>query len=213
MADEIFIVVGILVAWCLSSLVSVYLRYRRNRPPPGSIVLEIQENEEARKVPSPLWAKTGVIIAMGGNISIQIAFVILVVLGFWDEVRIYVGVGFPSWLNWFGLLGVWIHLGLGTAVMYYNVNYTPLSKPIPTKYTLATGGPYGVVRHPQYLSHLILTISGLFATGCWIMLVTAIGWLGLPKQMSAEEEFLAQKYGQIYLEYRNKTGQLLPKLL
>ncbi len=213
MADEVFLVIGIVGAWFLSSLISVYIRYRRNELPTGSITLEIQEDEEERKVPSPGWAKIGVILAMGGNISTQIAFIILVIFGFWDEVVISIGVGLPSWLNWFGLVGIWAHLALGISVMYYNVNYTPLFQAIPTKYTLATGGPYRFVRHPQYLSHVMLTLFGFFTTGLWIMLITSIGWIGLPMQMTAEEKFLTQKFGQTYLDYSEKTGRIFPRIL
>jgi len=96
--------------------------------------------------------------------------------------------------------------------MYYNVNYLPLTRSIPSKYVLATGGPYRIVRHPMYLDYLILNITLFLATGLWILGVVALGWLTLHRQMVAEEKTLRIMFDEVYDEYQTRTGQLFPRM-
>ncbi|MHA1961050.1 MAG: methyltransferase family protein [Candidatus Thorarchaeota archaeon] len=213
MIDRTILVIGILGAWVVSALINRILKWKRaDNLPSGSVVLEFQDDEKVREVPSPSWAKFGVSLAMGGNILIQIVFLILLILNLWDEVIIYIGFSIPTWLVWVGLIGIWFHLALGISVMYYNVNYTPLYKAITKTYVLATGGPYSVVRHPQYLSYAILTPFVFLITGTWLIGITALGWLALPRQISGEENLLSSRFGETYLDYCSKVGRLIPRI-
>jgi protein-S-isoprenylcysteine O-methyltransferase Ste14 len=77
---------------------------------------------------------------------------------------------------------------------------------------LETGGIYGKIRHPLYLSSIMVFIGLAFVypvsriilfsiTFCIYILIG--GYL--------EEKKLIQHYGQEYLEYRKKVGFLIPK--
>ncbi|MHA1960740.1 MAG: methyltransferase family protein [Candidatus Thorarchaeota archaeon] len=212
MADRTTLVIGILGAWIVSALVNRILKWKRAEGlPSGSVVLEFQDDEKARGVPSPSWAKFGVMLSMGGNILLQIIFLVLLIPDLWREVIPYIGFVMPPWLVWLGLIGIWCHLAIGLSVMYYNTNYTPLYKALPKTYVLATGGPYGVVRHPQYLNYLVLTLFVFLVTGTWLIGITALGWLALPHQISGEENLLSSRFGETYLDYCNKVARLFPR--
>ena len=101
---------------------------------------------------------------------------------------------------------------MGVGVYYYNVNYTPLYKPMPKTYVLATGGPYRLVRHPMYVSYLGETLFIFLTTGIWLIAVTAIGWVSLPRQVREEEEELSVLFGEAYSQYAAATGRLFPRL-
>lgn len=76
---------------------------------------------------------------------------------------------------------------------------------------LITGGVYGVVRHPQYLGIILLTLgitiralrpASLIA---WIALL--VGYLILA---SLEEKHLLETYGEKYGEYSKRTAFIVP---
>lgn len=78
---------------------------------------------------------------------------------------------------------------------------------------LITGGVYGVVRHPQYLGIILLTLgvtiralrpASLIA---WVTLLT--GYLILA---SLEEKHLLEVYGEKYVEYSKRTAFIIPCL-
>jgi protein-S-isoprenylcysteine O-methyltransferase Ste14 len=61
---------------------------------------------------------------------------------------------------------------------------------------LAQTGPYGLVRHPLYLSYLIADVGvncALWNGGT--VLLTAVGWASLLYRIQAEERILAQDVG------------------
>lgn len=185
------------------------LRFRGDKLPAGSVVVERGDDIDL-EIPSPWWVKFGILFAMGGTIFVSISYVILVILDFWSGVSFPFVVNLPTWLNWIGLIGIWAEMAWGCTVMYYNINYLPLTRSIPNRYVLATGGPYRIVRHPMYFAYFILNISLFFATGLWILGVVALGWLTIRRQMAAEEAILHVMFGEVYSEYMNRTGQLFP---
>lgn len=212
MLDRPILLIGILGAWIVSGAVTAVLRRKRgHRLPPGSIVLERPESGVVRRAPGMTWSKFGVTLAMGGNI----VFVLAVIGGLlFDPLKntlSYVTWDLPSFINVIGLVGIWCHLAMGVGVIYYNVNYTPLYKPMPETYVLATGGPYRLVRHPMYLSYLGETLFIFLTTGIWLIAVTAIGWVSLPRQVREEEKELGKLFGETYGQYAAATGKLLPR--
>jgi protein-S-isoprenylcysteine O-methyltransferase Ste14 len=76
---------------------------------------------------------------------------------------------------------------------------------------LATGGPFGIVRHPIYAA------LDLLALGTAIWVPTAIVWIGAALMLIAadlrarsEEALLLQAFGATYADYRARTARFLP---
>lgn len=118
----------------------------------------------------------------------------------------------PMWARWIGVaLG-----GLVVPSVYYvltalgaNVSETVLTK---QQHRLVTTGPYRWVRHPLYVVGTGLFLSiGLMAANWFIILwaviaVIAIRFVVIPR----EEAHLVAAFGDDYLQYRSRTGSLVP---
>jgi len=77
---------------------------------------------------------------------------------------------------------------------------------------LVTEGAYSVVRHPIYAAWIWLIIPGfvlLFRS--WPLLaVPLVAYAAFKAFIHEEDDYLRRKFGQSYLEYRSKTGELFP---
>ncbi len=212
MLDRPVLLIGILGAWIVSGVVTGVLRRRRGHSlPSGSIALERPDSGIVRRAPGMTWSKFGVTLAMGGNIVFVLAVIGGLLFDPLQNALLNVTWDLPWYLNVIGLVGIWCHLVMGVGVYYYNVNYTPLYKPMPETYVLATGGPYRLVRHPMYVSYLGETLFIFLTTGIWLIAVTAIGWVSLPRQVREEETELGVLFGEAYSQYAAKTGRLHPR--
>jgi len=78
---------------------------------------------------------------------------------------------------------------------------------------LVTEGIYRVVRHPQYLGFLLVTLGQFLV---WPTIPTAILWPLLAflyfRQAKREEVVLVEKFGERFQEYARKTPMFLPKI-
>jgi len=77
---------------------------------------------------------------------------------------------------------------------------------------LATTGPYGYVRHPQYVGFILVMIGFLFM---WPTLLTLIMfpilvvvYIRLAKK---EEEMVREEFGELYDTYRKRTPAFIPR--
>ncbi|HHQ45378.1 MAG TPA: isoprenylcysteine carboxylmethyltransferase family protein [Candidatus Altiarchaeales archaeon] len=79
-----------------------------------------------------------------------------------------------------------------------------------SKQSIATGGLYKYVRHPQYTGILMVTFGWLIH---WPTLPTLLMWPVLSasyyKLARREKKFLQEKYGKQFEEYRDKTPMFL----
>lgn len=77
---------------------------------------------------------------------------------------------------------------------------------------LMTTGIYAWVRHPVYSAFLLLNTGLILLLGNWFFLVLPLGyWLFLTVLMRAtEESWLAEKFGQDYLQYAAGVNRCLP---
>ena len=78
---------------------------------------------------------------------------------------------------------------------------------------LITTGIYGMVRHPIYLSYILLfmgfcTMLHSSITSFLILGLVCSIWLG--NRIAIEEEMLLAKFGEQYKAYQRKTKKLLP---
>jgi protein-S-isoprenylcysteine O-methyltransferase Ste14 len=123
----------------------------------------------------------------------------------------------PSWthaLGWGGvvlLLGaLWIfwrsHRDLGAF-------WSP-SLELTSDQPLITGGIYAAVRHPMYASQLVwgiaqaLLFPNLLAGLGGLLAFLLFYVLRVPK----EEQMMRERFGEAYIEYCQRTGEILPRL-
>jgi len=78
---------------------------------------------------------------------------------------------------------------------------------------LVNSGVYRVIRHPQYLGLLLVTLGQFLV---WPTIPTAILWPILValyyRQARKEEAVLSEKFGAAFREYASKTPMLLPRI-
>lgn len=108
---------------------------------------------------------------------------------------------------------------LGMGIRFFTVGYTPKEtsgtntrKQIAE--TLNTTGMYSITRHPLYLGNFIiwLGLSSFLHLWWFSLIVVVIFWLYYERIMFAEEEFLREKFGNLYLEWAEKTPTFIPNL-
>jgi protein-S-isoprenylcysteine O-methyltransferase Ste14 len=75
-------------------------------------------------------------------------------------------------------------------------------------------GMYSIVRHPLYLGNFLIFLGlTLFIQVWWFTLLSILMfWLYYERIIFAEEEFLRYKFGDVYMEWANKTPAFIPKL-
>ena len=79
---------------------------------------------------------------------------------------------------------------------------------------LNTKGIYSIVRHPLYVGNFFMWMGIVIYAGSWWFsaFVVLLFWLYYERIMFAEEFFLRKKFGQIYLNWAEKTPAFIPKL-
>ena len=72
-------------------------------------------------------------------------------------------------------------------------------------------GLYRVIRHPQYLSQIVIDLGGAFATLSYVLLPLAIIQIPLLILRARFEEKLMEKHlKQDFIDYKNNTGFIFP---
>ena len=122
--------------------------------------------------------------------------------------------GMPTWSRWAGFgLSLVSHLLLWWSHHALGANWQP-DLAIRKGHQLVTGGPYRCVRHPMYLSFILLGMGMTLVTANWavtffILPAPIVAYLRRSKQ---EEEMLEVAFGEVYRAYKARTGSLLPKI-
>jgi protein-S-isoprenylcysteine O-methyltransferase Ste14 len=76
---------------------------------------------------------------------------------------------------------------------------------------LVTIGPFKFVRHPQYLSQLLMDLGGAVATLSFVLAPLAL--IQLPflfMRASLEDKLLEKHFGESFRLYKKKTGMIFP---
>ena len=119
----------------------------------------------------------------------------------------------PLWLRWAGAA-----VGLLACILMHrtlralgpNLTDTVVTR---TRHTLVTNGPYSRVRHPYYVSFLLLVVAASLLAANWM-----IGLLGLSVftllaiRTPTEEKKLIERFGDEYRTYMRQTGRFFPRL-
>lgn len=77
---------------------------------------------------------------------------------------------------------------------------------------LNTMGMYSITRNPLYLSNFIIVLGiALFIAVWWLVLIICVVfWFYYERIIFAEEEFLRNKFGNLFLDWADKTPMILP---
>jgi len=107
----------------------------------------------------------------------------------------------------------------GVGIRFFTVGYTPKgTSGTNTRKQIAdslnTAGMYSIVRHPLYLGNFIIWfgLSAFFHLWWFSLLVICIFCLYYERIMFAEEEFLREKFGDIYSKWAEKTPAFIPDI-
>jgi protein-S-isoprenylcysteine O-methyltransferase Ste14 len=76
---------------------------------------------------------------------------------------------------------------------------------------LVTNGPFKLIRHPQYLSQILLDLGGAIATLSIILAPLAI--IQIPflfMRASMEDSLMEKHFGENFKSFKKKTGQIFP---
>lgn len=96
---------------------------------------------------------------------------------------------------------------LGTAFRLWASGYVKKNK------TLATGGPYALVRHPLYLGNILILGGFVLAAQWWpgILVLAAFLWFYYPPAIDYEDRKLERLFGEVWREWRARTRALWPR--
>ncbi|ERK29012.1 methyltransferase family protein [Clostridium intestinale] len=99
-------------------------------------------------------------------------------------------------------IGGFIAFSIGACQVYYNKL---------TKKGVVTGGIYNFVRHPQYISFIICSLGLLILWPRYIVLIMFITMIFAYYMLAKiEERECIAKFGQSYIDYKNRTNMFLP---
>jgi protein-S-isoprenylcysteine O-methyltransferase Ste14 len=77
---------------------------------------------------------------------------------------------------------------------------------------LVTSGVFAVVRHPMYAAWIVLVLPGIaLLTASWpFLLMPLVGYAVFKALIHTEEEYLQNRFGQSYSEYRALVNEIIP---
>ncbi len=118
---------------------------------------------------------------------------------------------FP-WDYWISIL-IAVAIGVPSSyLMYKGMKDAGEESIIPKKKHSLYGGIYKKIRHPQATGEVFLWWVAAFMLNSPFLAIFSIIWLPIFYVMCvAEEKDLVIRYGEAYLDYKRKTGFLIPK--
>lgn len=76
---------------------------------------------------------------------------------------------------------------------------------------LVKNGPFRIIRHPQYMSQILLDLGGAAATLSYIVApIAVIQILFILLRASVEDKLMAKHFGNEFSFYKKKSGFVLP---
>jgi protein-S-isoprenylcysteine O-methyltransferase Ste14 len=122
-------------------------------------------------------------------------------------------IALPLWVRWSGA-AFWM---LAVALLLWTLPTlgTNLTDTVVTRehHTLVTRGPYRWIRHPFYVAMALVVVASALIMANWFVFASGAAVFALLALRSrVEEEQLAARFGDVYLDYKKRTGRFLPKL-
>ena len=112
--------------------------------------------------------------------------------------------GYITWILsvYFGLLPIWVFKKKGEVAK--GENYTKTNK-------LVDNGTYAIIRHPQYLAGILVSISITFWVQSFLSMILTVIVITLIYQWTySEDKILIAKFGNDYIKYKRKVARLNP---
>jgi protein-S-isoprenylcysteine O-methyltransferase Ste14 len=147
------------------------------------------------------------------NVLSYVAFliqIVLIPLTFWSESPLLLEVYRSERPIIFGMALAYSGLALYMyAFVHLGRNHSPcFDSHLP--HELVTTGPYRFIRHPGWLSKILVGVAGFFVSGSlWMALVLIWLLIELRRTIRAEERYLEQSLPD-YRSYRKRTKMLVP---
>jgi protein-S-isoprenylcysteine O-methyltransferase Ste14 len=89
----------------------------------------------------------------------------------------------------------------------------PSTSGVQSDHRLVQDGPLGIVRHPYYVSYVLILVGlSLALTMLWPLLLALCVVAGMGPTADAEEAQLAALFGEEYRQYQRRVGRFFPKL-
>jgi protein-S-isoprenylcysteine O-methyltransferase Ste14 len=89
----------------------------------------------------------------------------------------------------------------------------PSTSGVQADHRLVQDGPLGVVRHPYYVSYVVMLVGlGLTLATLWPLLLAVCVVIGMGPTANAEEAHLIALFGEEYQQYQKRVGRFFPKL-
>jgi protein-S-isoprenylcysteine O-methyltransferase Ste14 len=80
-----------------------------------------------------------------------------------------------------------------------------------SKHKLVTNGPFRFIRHPQYISQILLDIGGGIATLSYIVIIITLAEIPfIIMRASLEEKLLHKNFKESFSDYKKRSGFMIP---
>ncbi len=187
---------AVVIVFVVSLAISGYFRYQARRP--GE---EISRQGEGRLL--------FLAIRLGG-LALFLATLLYLIRPAWLA---WASIPLPGAIRWLGAV-----LGAGALVVLYwtlnslggNLTDTVVTR---AQHTLVVGGPYRWIRHPFYISFLLLVGAvSLLASNALLAVIGIVVFALLAIRTPIEEQNLEERFGEEYRQYKLRTGRFLPKV-
>jgi protein-S-isoprenylcysteine O-methyltransferase Ste14 len=99
------------------------------------------------------------------------------------------------------------------AIGFAGKSLRPSTSGVHADHKLVQDGPLGLVRHPYYVSYVVILVGpGLTLATLWPLLLALCVAIGMGPTAEAEEKQLAALFGEEYQQYQRRVGRFFPKL-
>ncbi len=157
---------------------------------------------EVKEKPKTFLQKVPPVISMLSLVALILAVFQIGTLEYIAEYNSFRYIGLAVYLV-FSWIQVWSFKTLGD-------NYSQ-DIMIKKNHELVTKGPFGIVRHPQYMCQILLDLGATAATFSYIVGLFAL--IEIPiyiMRASMEDKLLAKYFAEKFSEYKKKSGFMFP---
>lgn len=110
-----------------------------------------------------------------------------------------------------GIFLLWAGIGFAIWARYHIGEYWSARVAIKADHKVIDSGPYAYIRHPIYTGILLAMVGTGLAAGKWQSVVAFfLILIVLFMKARAEEKMLTEQLGGSYVEYKKRTGMLIP---